>query len=130
KNKIKFRYSRLDHHKFSDISGPKRIVIMKQSRSVMMLFSEHNFHRKTRVAGSIEVICGSMFSGKTEELIRRLRRAQLAQLSVEIFKPEMDKRYDRNEVVSHDRNTIPSTPVSHSSAILGLKAGTRVVGID
>lgn len=96
----------------------------------MMLFSEHNFHRKTRVAGSIEVICGSMFSGKTEELIRRLRRAQLAQLSVEIFKPEMDKRYDRNEVVSHDRNTIPSTPVSHSSAILGLKAGTRVVGID
>lgn len=96
----------------------------------MMLFSEHNLLRGTRTVGSIEVICGSMFSGKTEELIRRLRRAQFAKLAVEIFKPEMDIRYDAQEVVSHDSNSISSTPVSHSSAILLLSADTQVVGID
>jgi len=80
--------------------------------------------------GSIEVICGSMFSGKTEELIRRLKRAQYARLHVEIFKPAVDKRYDEQRVVSHDSNSIPSTPVDHSSAILLLSADTQVVGID
>lgn len=96
----------------------------------MMLFSEHNFHHRTAAVGSIEVICGSMFSGKTEELIRRLRRAQFAKLPVEIFKPEIDIRYDLKEVVSHDSNSISSTPVSHSSAILLLSSDTKVVGID
>lgn len=96
----------------------------------MMLFSEHNFHRRTHRIGSIEAICGSMFSGKTEELIRRLRRAEFAKLSVEIFKPEVDVRYEPNEVVSHDSKSIPSTPVPHSSAILLLSADTQVVGID
>ncbi|MVZ64291.1 thymidine kinase [Sphingobacterium sp. DK4209] len=96
----------------------------------MMLFSEHNFHDRQERIGSIEVICGSMFSGKTEELIRRLKRAKFAKLPVEIFKPEIDVRYGEHEVVSHDSNAIPSTPVSHSSAILLLSSDTKVVGID
>ncbi len=96
----------------------------------MMLFSEHNFPHRRGPIGSIEVICGSMFSGKTEELIRRMKRAQFAKLPVEIFKPEIDVRYGLNGVVSHDSNSIPSTPVSHSSAILLLSADTKVVGID
>ncbi|WP_202111195.1 thymidine kinase [Sphingobacteruim zhuxiongii] len=95
-----------------------------------MLFSEHNFHDRQERIGSIEVICGSMFSGKTEELIRRLKRAKFAKLPVEIFKPEIDVRYGEHEVVSHDSNAIPSTPVSHSSAILLLSSDTKVVGID
>ena len=76
------------------------------------------------------MICGSMFSGKTEELIRRLKRAQYAKLHVEIFKPAVDKRYDDRLVVSHDSNSIPSTPVEHSSSILLLSNDTQVVGID
>ena len=64
--------------------------------------------------GSIEVVCGSMFSGKTEELIRRMKRAQFAKLKVEIFKPAIDVRYSEAEVVSHDRNAIQSTPVDSS----------------
>lgn len=95
-----------------------------------MLFSEHNFGARRATYGSIEVICGSMFSGKTEELIRRLKRAQFAKLNVEIFKPSVDIRYDEQRVVSHDQNSISSTPVSNSSAILLLSADTRVVGID
>ncbi len=94
-----------------------------------MLFSEQNF-RRGEFSGSIEVICGSMFSGKTEELIRRLKRAQIAKLQVEIFKPKTDTRYDETAVVSHDLNSIPSTPVDNSSAILLLGANTQVVGID
>lgn len=94
-----------------------------------MLFSEQNF-RKGEFCGSIEVICGSMFSGKTEELLRRLRRAQIAKLNIEIFKPRTDTRYDENAVVSHDLNSVQSTPVDHSSAILLLGADTQVVGID
>lgn len=96
----------------------------------MMLFSEHNFINNKSKIGSIEVICGSMFSGKTEELIRRLRRAQFAKLPLEIFKPEVDIRYDNEQVVSHDSNCIPSTVVSHSSSILQLDIETKVVGID
>lgn len=95
-----------------------------------MLFSEQYFNQKERKAGSIEVICGSMFSGKTEELIRRLRRAQFAKLNVEIFKPSIDTRYDEKDIVSHNNNSISSTPVNHSSAILLLSDDIQVVGID
>ncbi|RZF61298.1 thymidine kinase [Sphingobacterium corticibacterium] len=95
-----------------------------------MLFSEHSFIQKNRQVGSIEVICGSMFSGKTEELIRRMKRAQFAKLPVEIFKPAMDIRYADHAIVSHDSNSIPSTPIAHSSAILLLGTETKVVGID
>lgn len=94
-----------------------------------MLFSEQNYKRGI-YRGSIEVICGSMFSGKTEELIRRLKRAQIAKLKVEIFKPTTDIRYDEHAVVSHDLNSVQSTPVENSSAILFLNADTQVVGID
>ncbi len=80
--------------------------------------------------GWIEVICGSMFSGKTEELIRRLKRAQFAKQKVEIFKPAVDTRYDEVKVVSHQGNEIHSTPVPASSNILLLAADTAVVGID
>ncbi|MBF6628182.1 MAG: thymidine kinase [Proteiniphilum sp.] len=85
---------------------------------------------ETMRAGRIEVICGSMFSGKTEELLRRLRRAKIARQKVEIFKPAIDTRYSQVEVVSHDRNTILSTPVEHSSNILLLSSEVEVVGID
>jgi thymidine kinase len=80
--------------------------------------------------GTIEVITGSMFSGKTEELIRRLRRAQFAGLKVEIFKPSIDKRYSEIRVVSHDDKSIVSTPVDNSSAILLLTGLVDVVAID
>jgi len=80
--------------------------------------------------GSIEVITGSMFSGKTEELIRRLRRAQFAGLKVEIFKPSLDKRYSEDRVVSHDDKSIVSTPVDNASSILLLAGEVDVVGID
>jgi len=80
--------------------------------------------------GSIEVITGSMFSGKTEELIRRLRRAQFAGLKVEIFKPSLDKRYSDERVVSHDDKSIVSTPVDNASSILLLAGDVDVVGID
>jgi thymidine kinase len=80
--------------------------------------------------GWIEVICGSMFSGKTEELIRRLRRAQFAKQKVEIFKPAIDTRYHEEEVVSHNSTSIQSTPVPSSSNILLLANDTDVVGID
>src|SRR5487761_2627855 len=80
--------------------------------------------------GWIEVICGSMFSGKTEELIRRLKRVKIAHLSVEIFKPVLDTRYSEDQVVSHDENAIVSTPVSHSQQILLYSQGADVIGID
>jgi thymidine kinase len=80
--------------------------------------------------GWIEVVCGSMFSGKTEELIRRLKRAKFANQRVEIFKPEVDVRYSTSEVVSHDANAIRSTPVSNSGNILLLCGDVDVVGID
>jgi thymidine kinase len=80
--------------------------------------------------GWIEVICGSMFSGKTEELIRRLKRAQFAQQKIEIFKPAIDLRYDDELVTSHDQNQIPSTPVPAAANIPILADGCDVVGID
>jgi thymidine kinase len=81
-------------------------------------------------SGWIEVICGSMFSGKTEELIRRLNRAVIAQQRVEIFKPAMDTRYHETEIVSHDKKSIRSQPVTTSQQILLLTEGVQVVGID
>lgn len=80
--------------------------------------------------GSIEVICGSMFSGKTEELMRRLRRAKIANQRVEIFKPSIDTRYDDQQVISHDRNSIASTPVDSSATILLMASEVDVVGVD
>ncbi|WP_159517791.1 thymidine kinase [Sunxiuqinia indica] len=80
--------------------------------------------------GTIEVIAGSMFSGKTEELIRRLKRAQFAKQKVEIFKPVVDTRYSIAEVVSHDENSIPSSPVENSANILLLAGNVDVVAID
>jgi thymidine kinase len=86
--------------------------------------------RDTGRRGTIEVITGSMFSGKTEELIRRLRRARFANLKVEIFKPSLDKRYSDTRVVSHDEKSIVSTPVDNASAIMLLTGNVDVVGID
>ena len=80
--------------------------------------------------GWIEVVCGSMFSGKTEELIRRLKRARIANLKVEIFKPAIDTRYDQAKVVSHDASSIPSTPIDNSQTILLMAQDVDVVGID
>lgn len=87
-------------------------------------------HFKGQRSGWIEVICGSMFSGKTEELIRRLKRAKIANQRVEIFKPRVDTRYDDVKVVSHDANYILSTPVASSSELLELTDGVNVVGVD
>lgn len=89
-----------------------------------------NTVNQTEQYGWIEVICGSMFSGKTEELIRRLKRAQFAKQNVEIFKPAVDVRYDELKVVSHDENEIRCTPVPASSNILLLANDIDVVGID
>ena len=93
------------------------------------MFIENNLPNSRR-RGWIEVITGSMFSGKTEELIRRLRRAEIAHQKVEIFKPSIDKRYSANEVVSHDETTIRSTMVDHSATILLFSGDVDVVGID
>ena len=89
------------------------------------------FSENTKKSGCIEVICGSMFSGKTEELIRRLKRAQFARQKIAIFKPTVDKRYSDLDVVSHDLHTIPCTPVKTPSRILNLvEDDVQVVGID
>src|ERR1700759_5790180 len=87
-------------------------------------------HMTGEKRGWIEVICGSMFSGKTEELIRRLKRAKIANLKVEIFKPAMDTRYHEQHIVSHDENSIQSTPIDNSQAILLLAGNVDVIGID
>ena len=89
-----------------------------------------NGEDKYQSSGWIEVICGPMFSGKTEELIRRLKRAKIARMNVEIFKPMIDTRYDEEHVVSHDSNFIHSTPVESSSNIELLADDCDVVGID
>lgn len=93
------------------------------------MFIEHP-HDRRNDRGWIEVITGSMFSGKTEELIRRIKRARIARQKVEIFKPEVDKRYDDVKVVSHDENSIISTPVQTSWQILLYVQDADVVGID
>jgi len=98
------------------------------------MFIEPNFSSRkkdqTRFSGWIEVICGSMFSGKTEELIRRLNRAKIADLHVEIFKPVTDTRYHETKVVSHDKKEIRSTPVQFANDILLLASDCDLVGID
>ncbi|MFY7733657.1 MAG: thymidine kinase [Bacteroidia bacterium] len=93
------------------------------------MFIEPRAHTDKR-KGWIEVVCGSMFSGKTEELIRRLNRAKIANLQVEIFKPSVDTRYDEIEVVSHNQNSIHSTPVASSLNILLMCGEANVIGID
>jgi len=80
--------------------------------------------------GSIEVICGSMFSGKTEELLRRLKRAEFAKLNIAVFKPQVDKRYDTQRVVSHDENTIQAIAIDSATNIFKLAEGAEVVAID
>lgn len=93
------------------------------------MFIESNRNNQKKV-GTIEVVAGSMFSGKTEELIRRLKRAKIARQKVEIFKPAIDIRYSDTEIVSHDENTIHSTPVDNSANILLLAGDVDVIGID
>ena len=88
------------------------------------------FLESAKKAGSIEVICGSMFSGKTEELIRRLKRAQFAKQNVEIYKPCIDVRYSDDQVVSHDSHAIHSTPIDSPASMLHLSSDVEVVGID
>lgn len=88
------------------------------------------FQHKKSKAGWLEVICGSMFSGKTEELIRKLKRAQIARQSVEIFKPAIDTRYHETEIVSHNANAIRSTPVNSAQEILLFSGDSDVIGID
>ena len=90
----------------------------------------NNLYGEAHRPGRIEVVCGSMFSGKTEELIRRLRRAQFAKQKVEIFKPAIDVRYSVEDVVSHDQKHIQSTPIDSSASILLLSSDIDVVGID
>ncbi len=93
----------------------------------MFIERDINSHKKV---GNIEVVTGSMFSGKTEELIRRLKRAKFARQKVEIYKPVIDVRYSETEVVSHDENSIRSSPVENSSNILLLSGNVDVIGID
>ncbi len=92
------------------------------------MFIEPNTSGERR--GSIEVICGSMFSGKTEELIRRLKRVKIANQKVEIFKPAIDIRYDEVKIVSHDASAIQSTPIDNSQKILLMASDVDVIGID
>lgn len=94
-----------------------------------MIYSEQN-HPNQQRSGGIEVICGSMFSGKTEELIRRLKRAKFAKQHVEIFKPRVDTRFSEEDVVSHDNTSIRSTPVESSGSILLMCGDVDVVAID
>jgi thymidine kinase len=94
------------------------------------LYTEEVFKRRNEIGGSIEVVCGSMFSGKTEELIRRVNRARIAKVNVEIFSPVADTRYDKSALVSHNLNSIPSKAVSKAAEILPLAAHIQVVGID
>lgn len=96
--------------------------------ALLSMFIEQNFSKEKR--GWLEVVCGSMFSGKTEELIRRLKRAQIANLKVVIYKPATDTRYDKEKVVSHDANSVPSIPIDFAKNILLHVADADVVGID
>ena len=105
------------------------ITLSSKRITTMLLYSEDHIH-ETRRRGRIEVICGSMFSGKTEELIRRMKRAQFARQKVEIFKPAIDVRYSDEDVVSHDMHHIASTPIESSASMLLLSSDIDVVGID
>ena len=91
------------------------------------MFIEPSYNKNR---GWIEIVCGPMFSGKSEELIRRIKRAQIANLKVEIFKPKIDTRYNETHIVSHNQNRIPSTPIDSSQEILLLAQNVDVIGID
>jgi len=104
-------------------------VFLPKNTYAMIGFSEDRMEETSR-RGRIEVICGSMFSGKTEELIRRMKRAQFARQTVEIFKPAIDTRYSEEDVVSHEGNSIASTPLDNAASILLLSSDIEVVGID
>ena len=107
---------------------------LDQNRERPITLTNHKinemFLESPKKAGSIEVICGSMFSGKTEELIRRMKRAQFAKQKVEIYKPCIDVRYSEDQVVSHDAHSIPSTPIESPASMLLLSSDVEVVGID
>lgn len=105
------------------------INFAKETIIIIMLFSEDKIQETNR-RGRIEVICGSMFSGKTEELIRRMKRAKFAKQRVEIFKPAIDTRYSDVDVVSHEGHSIASTPIDSSASILLFSSEIDVVGID
>lgn len=92
--------------------------------------SELDYNGEMTRRGRVEVICGSMFSGKTEELIRRMKRAKFARQKVEIYKPAIDTRYSEEDVVSHEGNSIQSTPVESSASILLMGSDSDVIGID
>jgi thymidine kinase len=103
--------------------------INTNTKKIKLMFLEQKGNKKNR-KGWIEVVCGSMFSGKTEELIRRLRRAQYANQQVQIFKPTVDSRYHQENVVSHNKNAIQSKAVSSSNDILELSNNIEVIGVD
>ena len=117
----------------------RKIITCKKADNFFAFFKTYlyfctimtdNLMGEMRRPGRIEVVCGSMFSGKTEELIRRMKRAVFAHQKVEIFKPAIDTRYSDEDVVSHDSNSIRSTPVESSASILLLSSDIDVVGID
>jgi thymidine kinase len=110
--------------------NPKLKNILYTSFIVYQSFMFLEPHFKGQRSGWIEVICGSMFSGKTEELIRRLKRAKIANQKVEIFKPRIDTRYDEMKVVSHDANAILATPIENSIKLLEYTEGVDVIGVD
>ncbi|MBE9465306.1 thymidine kinase [Dyadobacter subterraneus] len=96
----------------------------------MFIEPSHTRHHQHPRTGWIEVICGSMFSGKTEELIRRLNRAKIARQKIQIFKPALDKRYHVENIVSHNENSVEATPVELSSEIIALSENAEVIGLD
>jgi thymidine kinase len=98
--------------------------------AVMFIEPSHPRHHQYPRAGWIEVICGSMFSGKTEELIRRITRAKIARQKIQIFKPALDKRYHVENIVSHNENSIHAIPVNRSSEIIPLSGHAEVIGLD
>lgn len=96
----------------------------------MFIEPSHTRHHQHPRTGWIEVICGSMFSGKTEELIRRLNRAKIARQKIQIFKPALDKRYHVENIVSHNENSVEATPVELSSEIIAMSENAEVIGLD
>lgn len=98
--------------------------------AIMFIEPSYTRHQQYPRAGWIEVICGSMFSGKTEELIRRLNRAKIARQRIKIFKPALDKRYHIQNIVSHNENSIEAVPVHSSSEIISLSGDAEVIGLD
>ena len=110
-------------------NNPKSLLFLKVLITFVANMTQ-DLTGESHQPGRIEVVCGSMFSGKTEELIRRMKRARFARQRLIIFKPAMDTRYSEEDVVSHDHNAIPSTPVKTSAEILEKAGDVDVVGID